>query len=62
MNSWNTGQPSYLGRCKISVADSKDTIGPFMRDRVKLAIQLAHGDGFGINDCDQYFILIHQTL
>lgn len=53
------GPPSYLRGSKSSVANSKDTIRPLVRDGVKLAVQLAHGDGFGINNCDQYLVLIH---
>ena len=57
-----SGQLSYLGGSEGSVADSEDAIRPLMRDGVKLTIQLAHGDGFGIDHCDLYLVLIHQTL
>lgn len=57
-----SGQPFYLGGSEDPVADSKDAIRPLVRDGVKLAIQLAHGDGFGINNRDLYLVLIHQTL
>lgn len=58
----HSGQPSYLGGSKGSVADGEDAIRPLVRDGVKLAIQLAHGDRFGIDNCDLYLVLIHQTL
>lgn len=45
----HSGQPSNLRGSKVS-------------DRVKLAVQLARGDGFGIDSCDLDLVLIHQTL
>lgn len=53
---------SHLGGSEGSVADGEDAIGPLVRDGVKLAVQLAHGDGFGVDDCDLHLVLFHQTL
>lgn len=53
------GQESYQGGSKGSVAHGKDAIRPLMRDRVKLAVQLTHGDGLGVDNCDLYLVLIH---
>lgn len=55
-------QQSYLGGSEGPIADSEDAIGPLMRDWVELTIQLAHGNGFGIDYCDLYLVLIHQAL
>lgn len=41
------------------VADSKDTVGPLMGNRVKLPVQLTHGDGLRVNHRPLYRILIH---
>lgn len=56
------GCKSYLGSSKGSVADSQDAIRPFVGNRVKLAIQLPHSDGLGIDNRDLDLVLIHQTL
>lgn len=58
----HSGQPSNLRGSKVSVADCEDAVRPVMSDGVKLAVQLAHGDGFGIDSCDLDLVLIHQTL
>ena len=33
-----------------------------MRHRVEAAIQLTHGDGFGVDDCDLDLVLLHKAL
>ena len=33
-----------------------------MGDGVKGAIELAHGDGLGVDDCDHNLVLFHQSL
>lgn len=50
-------------RCgKSPVADSQDSIRPLVGDRVKLTVQLTHGDRLWVDDCDLDFVLFHQTL
>ena len=33
-----------------------------MGDGIEGAIQLAHGDGLGVDDRDLHLVLLHQTL
>lgn len=55
-------EPSYLRGGKVSVADSQDAVGPFVGNWVKLTVQLSHGDGFRIDNCDLHFVFLHQAL
>ena len=41
-----------LGGGKGSVADGQDPVRPLVGDGVKGAVQLAHGDGLGVQHCD----------
>lgn len=59
---FDSEEPFYLGGSKGFVADGEDAVGPLVRDGVEVAVQLAHGDGFGIDNSDLHLVLIHQTL
>lgn len=62
-NSCQTDQQnSHRGCRKRSVVHRQHTIRPLVRDWVELAVQLAHGDGLGVQHNYLHLVLIHQFL
>lgn len=48
------------GNSLIPVGGGQDTIRPLMADGIEAAIQLAHGDGLGVDDAVVHCKLLHQ--
>ena len=51
-----------LGRGEGPVGHGQDAVRPLVRDGVKGAIELAHGDGLGVENGDDDLLFIIQPL
>jgi len=49
-------------RCKDTIPDGKNSVGPVVGDLIEITIKLAHGDGLGVDHLDVCLHLLHEAL
>lgn len=50
------------GQRLLAVGDGQHAVRPLVADGVEAAVQLAHGDGLGVEDAVPHSVLVHQLL